>query len=502
LKSYCNTLPTVRWYPVKTTPPEEEPTIQKKRKTDGIATPIEPLFVYEEPPKSLGKSTCIGNYIVLYMDNIIYIKNIQQFNDGTTWKRLLSVDFSMVQQVHAATLNTLDNTRAIMFGGLKQYDFNNRIQGTSQVAILHVEENESDIAATSTSVPNVWWEVIDRCHVFDNPSMVCSDTNSTWSSIAARGFHASTLFFNRFLFVVGGTQYDEESLLNPILLDCQTWTWYVDGITTSCTWFKNSTGNKCKLFPSKRHGCSLIADVEYRNRLLLFGGGIGYDFMAARCTSGVWELIMDGCNSSDGVLKSMPWKWNLLHKDQTVRDCDDSDDDEDNDHADVIYDDIEEEEGNNGSHDEAQDQIDPNNILSCSEQLILGQCHCGYRVGRDTVLLVFGRVGGIMTNDVLCYNLKENSFFRTRVHDSFHPYSRYDCQSAYIESKGIIVFYGGISDSSREGMFVTDTILLDLAPALNVQQQGPNGRLWLPLDTDAKSHTPTGVRLSRVRSWM
>jgi hypothetical protein len=502
LKSYCSALPMVRWYPVDTKPPKKKNKTKssKKRKTDGVSTPIEPLFVYEEPPDhedAFGLSSCIGNYIVLYVNSNLFIKNIQQLNDGTTWKRLLSVNCSHLKHIFwAGTLNTLDNTRAVMFGG-RTIDHGSG--DTAQVAVLHVEEIESENEATVRAVPNVWWEVIDQCHVSDNPSMTCSDSNSSWLSLAGRSHHASTLLFNRYLFVVGGIQNDYDNILKPILLDCQTWTWYVDGVITSCTTSNISNRDKRKLFPSKRHGCSMIADIEHRNRLILFGGGIGYGFSEVSGNSEVWELKMNDCNSIDTVLSSMPWKWNLLHQDQTEPDDQydfyyhGDDDDEDESHDSENETDLQQK-----TLDEVRDQINPANVLRFVERLNLGQCHTGYRVGRDTVILAFGNVNELMTNSVLCYNLKDDCFFRTHVHDSFHPYARNMSASAYIESTGIIVFYGGVSDyfDFRDCGCVFDTILLDLAPAMNVQKL--NSRLWLPIDTDAdRSHTPTKVRWSK-----
>jgi hypothetical protein len=455
LNSCCNTLSTVRWYPVQTTTPRRRWFNQQ---TDAGTC-------YQPPTPREGHVSCvIGNYIVLTGgftdDDSVYIKNVKDLNDGTAWRRIRITSnnnnntssqeqLPQIRWVYGATLTTLNDTQAILYGGFQAGGYSSE---TSQVALLHLEESSGRI-----DEPKVWWEVVQLCRLADGSS--CTDSNASWLNIAGRAYHSATLLFSRYLFIVGGMQ-SRGSILSPIILDCITWTWYFDSIAGPSSSIDVNSGNSRQLAPSVRHGCSVIADNDHRNRLVLFGGGNGSDLLRSGWdNSEVWELNLNGCTTADHVLTSMPWTWRMVHGDQANR----------------------ENEDNTITDDE-----DPNpNRLSPVEKLNLGRCHAGYRVGRDTAIFAFGS-GRPSTNSVLCYNLSTNNFFRTRVHDSYIPRARFTFASAFVESKGILVFNGGYT-TQHANVELSDTIILDVAPAMNTRQA--DGRLWLPINNRARSNS-------------
>ena len=505
LRSYCNTLSDVRWYSIKTKPPRSLSARHLK------------IFSYAEPSAREGHVSCIiGNYLVLTGgftdDDDIYIKHLHHLHDGTTWRRISLMQPKCQQNpmelsknwVYGATLTSFNDTSAIMFGGFQSGGYSNE---TSQVAILHLEEEEGscDRLAAHGSVIKAWWEVTEGhvandedCAASTTTVSKCNDTDRSFLRIAGRAYHAATLLFDRYLFIVGGMQ-SRGSILNPLLLDCYTWTWYLDGITSCNSNAKpsaavvssaSSRGSSQPISsPSERHGCSMIADVQSHrnNRLLLFGGGSGTDLLRSGIdNTEVWELLLNGCESAKDVLTSLPWNWNILHYDQ----ADENEEEEDNE------DNEEEDDEIDNGNDEGENNP---NCLSSVEQLNLGRCHGGYRVGRDMVVLAFGS-GRPTTNSILCYNLKNDSFFRARVHPSFIPRGRFTFASAFIESKGIIVFHGGFStqrDTDSDGDTLSDTILLDLAPTVN--SHASNGRLWLPIDYRAKTYSISTIPLYQAR---
>jgi hypothetical protein len=469
LESRCNTLQDVRWYSVNTS------SERKRNAAIRCTSASERHFQYEPPSAREGHSSCIiGNYLVLTGgfsdDNDVYVKHLNHFDDGTSWKRLSlehnrkSLDDRHLSKkwVYGATLTSLDRTRAIMFGGFQSGGYSNE---TAQVAILHLVESSDDDVA-----PKVWWDVMD-CRLSDETTKSkCDDTNQSFVSIAGRAYHTATLLFNRYLFIVGGMQ-SRCSILNPILLDCHTWTWYLNGVT-SCGTLTASTSetasaNRSSVVPSARHGCSTIADMKSnRNRLVLFGGGTGTDLLRSGIdNTEVWELSLNNCCTASDVVSSMPWTWKMLHDDQTYLQVDEYNHDGDL----------------NGASEASSD---PNRLYSV-ERLNLGRCHGGFRVGRDAVLLIFGSRSPT-TNSVLCYNLKADSFFRTRVHDSFIPLGRFTFAGTFVEGKGIIICHGGYTTQVND-VELSDTILLDLAPGTKFCGKG-NDRLWLPLNSRAQSH--------------
>jgi hypothetical protein len=150
-----------------------------------------------------------------------------------------------------------------------------------------------------------------------------------------------------------------------------------------------------------------------------------------------------------------------------------------------------------GNDNSSNSDVAPHvNTLSSIEQLNLGRCHVNYRVGRDTAILAFGS-GRPTTNTILCYNLNDDSFYRPSVHPSYIPCGRFTCASTFIESKGIILFHGGFSTQPNSDT-LSDTILLDLAPALT-SQYGVDGRIWLPIDYRAQCHPVTSDSLNPTR---
>lgn len=469
LKSYCNTLSNVRWY-----------SIDSQVRCGSV-------HMDEIPSAREGHASCIiGNYLVLTGgftdDDAIYIKHLHHFNEGTSWKRISLEPVGRRNPknwVYGATLTSFTDTTAIMFGGFQSGGYSNE---TSQVAILHIEESFGNALSGEARNPAVraWWEIVE-CRIYNDVDCASTlskglDSNEPFARIAARAYHSATLLFDRYLLIVGGMQ-SRGSILNPILLDCHSWTWYIDGITSSNMKPTSDVtmGTSSQSCPSSRHGCSMVADLDSnRNRLVLFGGSSGHDLLRSGTeNTEVWGLSLNGCQSAKDVITSLPWTWNILHRDQSP-----NLDEDDNDSS----------SGMNIDVDNNNDEIVPNpNYLSPVERCNLGRCHGGYRVGRDVVLLAFG-YAQVTTNSILCYDLKHDNFFRTRVHPSFIPRGRFTFASTFVESKGIVIFHGGYS-SHPEGDALSDTLLLDLAPAMNPHAQ--NGRLWLPISHRVMSYSIT-----------
>lgn len=414
LRAHCQTLPLVRWYPVAGG--RQAPTARE------------------------GHLSCaLGHYIVLtggYSgdENIVYVKDIRT---GESWQRIvIEPGATLPLWAYGATLTPLDEHRAVRFGGFHNGGYSAEIY---QVAILHLDVNDE---ATGNRLPKAHWEIV-TCKMPDGS--VVRENDSDWTHIAARAYHTATLLFDRFLLVLGGMQ-SLNSVLKPIILDCETWTWCYEGITTCCP----------SVSPSPRHGCSVVTDLERRGRLVMFGGGDGADLLrSGRDTTEVWELNMNGCLSADSLLHSLPWKWRRLHADQNIAE---------HNEADVSF--------NNTDR----------NRLSPAEKLTLGRCHGACRVSTDTVLLAFGS-GRPTTNSIICYNLSRDEFFRTVVRGPL-PRARFTFVSVFLKSLGYLVINGGFS--TQEGSeALSDTCVLDLAPGLRRRQF----RLW-PIDLVAESYPP------------
>jgi hypothetical protein len=241
-----------------------------------------------------------------------------------------------------------------------------------------------------------------------------------------------------YLFIVGGMQ-SSRSILGPLLLDCETWTWCMDIVGTS-----GSNGA-----PSPRHGCSVIWD-PIRNRMVLFGGGNGADLLRSGSdNTEVWALKTNGLSVSCrndtepnvDIHSTLPWQWERLHSDQTGREAEDT------------------------------DRMTQPNRLTLAETLNLGRCHGGFRVSRDKVLLFGG--GRPTTNGILGYDLALDEFFRPKVCRSFVPRARFAFASVFVESLGYILVHGGFSDQRNVRKTLSDSVILDLAPWMHCRHLSP-----------------------------
>ena len=241
------------------------------------------------------------------------------------------------------------------------------------------------------------------------------------------------------------------SVINEAILDTKTWTWIGNGAITCGI---DCTGGR----PSGRHGHSVILD-DYRNRLVLFGGGSGSDLLrSGEDNSEVWELQLgNGWRNAEKFAESFPWKWKKVHKDSNS--------------------------GWNGN-DAAEIDDDNDLKLSPSQSLCLGRCHNGIKISRDTVLLLFGS-GKPSTNGMLAYDLKNDEFCKQRPaqHQSSSisslaaasasgavyvkgilPKPRFTGIAAFLEEDGYIIAHGGFCSQDRDTIGTMD--VLDLAPGL------------------------------------
>ena len=276
-----------------------------------------------------------------------------------------------------------------------------------QVAILHFTVDP----VTGANARATWERV--TCYNTKGEALPLGDP--TWSEMAGRAYHSWVLLYNRYLLVIGGMQ-DFGSILRPILLDTQTWTWYTENITVG------DTTMNAMAEPSGRHGASLIADLEACDRLLLFGGGSGSDLLrSGDDIAEVWELQMKGC-TAETVLQSMPWEWHCV-----------------------------------------MDEL-PADSFSAADKLPLGRCHISTRVGRNTILFAFGS-GRPTCNGLLGYRTDTNTFFSlTGSIQGSRPCDRFTCAAIYVEETGYWFIHGGYT--SRQGGSPNGMCILDVAAAL------------------------------------
>jgi hypothetical protein len=269
------------------------------------------------------------------------------------------------------------------------------------------------------------------------------------------------------------------SVLDPICLDCETWTWILynyNNVAAAATHTTTSTSNHdgtiITTAPSGRHGHSIVWD-KYRNRLVLFGGGSGSDLLrSGRDNSEVWEFkntenaptaaaappSSSSLTSSTNITPSpesflakiKSSQWRLIHQDQ-------------NQYVPInSTTQIGHEEMDRGR---ANDNTTSINRLRPAETLNLGRCHAAHHVARDTVILLFGS-GKPSTNSILAYDLKTDSFFRPKLSATtpwtFLPCPRFTFASVFLPRLGCIFVHGGFSTQSSRA--IVDMARLDLTP--------------------------------------
>jgi hypothetical protein len=370
----------------------------------------------------------LGDFVLLTggftHDKTVYAKGIH--DSCGIWRPLSWANGTQEPEwVYGATLTALDTHRAVRFGGFQSKGY---LDQTSQVALLHFDAEHWIVR----------WEVV-MCQQEQYGTVVSEgEENMMWAIMRARAYHSAVLVAKRYLFIVGGMQFSR-SILGPLLLDCETWTWCMDVIGTS-----GSTGA-----PSPRHGCSVVWD-PIRNRLVLFGGGNGADLLRSGSdNTEVWALNTNGfsvsCHNDTepnvDIHSTLPWQWERLHSDQTGREAADT------------------------------DRITQPNRLSLAETLNLGRCHGGFRVSRDKVLLFGG--GRPTTNGILGYDLARDEFLRPNVCRSFVPRARFSFASVFVESLGYILVHGGFSDQRNARKTLSDSVILDLAPWMHRRHSSP-----------------------------
>jgi hypothetical protein len=319
--------------------------------------------------------------------------------------------------------------------------------------------------------------------------------NEDWTG---RAYHTATLLFDRYLLVCGGMQGRRGTIWSPMLLDTMTWMWYHRDIT-----------DPDAVEPKPRLGASIVADIEQRNRLVLFGGGSGSDLLrSGHDHFDVWELHFNGCQSADQVLTSLPWTWKCLHNHNPNAGGDDSDDEDD--YEEEENDDEEEnEEEDNDDDEDIMDNNDDNNDEDDNDQtattladgggderrrligpelLNLGRCHASFRSGRDSVLLAFGS-SRPSCNSLLGYRLDSDTYFRPIVQGPL-PQARFTFAAISLaDDLGYLVFHGGFCNIDYEAEALGDMCVLDLAaglgrpfdmlpalPAHRVRSHSPMGR--------------------------
>jgi hypothetical protein len=437
LEAYTFTLPSVQWLQIRDS--ERAPSAREGHLACELAVP--------------GYSNKLLVVTGGFTDDIgVYIKN---FDNTTT---AASADWMRIEPTgragftYGASLTPIpDTSTAVRFGGFQGGGYSG---ATSQVAVLELMWSvESGLRAA--------WRTV-QCPI-QSFSLLAGNS-------MARAYHTATLLQDRYLLILGGMK-ESGSILDPILLDLQSWQW-LDQVVVG-------TGLE---LPSGRHGHSLVWDSQ-RSRLVLFGGGSGSDLLrSGKDNSQVWQLKSTKTASTqdnENLLASFPWEWQLLHDDpgDDWADADEQEEDADE------QEEGEEEEGENVDMAEQEDSVVNVNRLSNAERLNLGRIHVGVRVSPQTVVFCFGS-GRPSTNGVLAYNLEKDEFFRPAISGPL-PTPRFTAASVLFEGDGYLFVHGGFT--SQYGGSISDICILDLAPGLRREFRN------LRVNPNARSHASVTV---------
>jgi hypothetical protein len=398
---------------------------------------------------------------------------------------------------YGASLTRLNATTALRFGGFTNGGYAGE---TSLVIVLTITKNENNTDSSGDDYDDnvgrttrtndrfqAWWRFFPQKFAVatDNVKIEAVQIPGFPDSMLARAYHSATLLDNRYLYIVGGMKTNRGSVLEPICLDCETWTWifYDDrhddrhGATASqitTTTVNNDNNNNgtttTTTTPSGRHGHSVVWD-RCRNRLVLFGGGNGYDLLrSGRDNSEVWEgrfasaaPTLSSPSSSRPTTTPSPvsflakiksCQWRLIHDDQNY-------------YSNTNSTSIGREELNRGAA--STSSLDANRLRP-AETLNLGRCHAAHHVTRDTVILLFGS-GKPSTNTILAYDLQTDSFFRPKLALPFPsvllPNPRFTFASVFIPRLGCIFVHGGYCTQFSQA--IVDMALLNLTPAAAAQ---------------------------------
>ena len=356
-------------------------------------------------------------------DQTIYLKPLSTDAQGQSWRRILPSlrGQNRTAWVYGATLTPLqsDPFSAVRVGGFTSGGYSRE---TSQVAVLRLSKNHNDDWQAS-------WEV-KECSTQSGVSLA--------QFSPSRAYHAAQLVLDRYLILMGGMKSRaNRSILDPVILDTQTWTWLDQVfIGAECTSLESEPKS-----PEGRHGCSFVWDA-YRERFVLFGGASGWDILrSGRDVTDIWQLgpqkPLPESLTPDTFLQSFPWEWKRIHKDQSP------------------------------NADSTDTEISATR-LSPVESLCLGRCHAGHHVARDTVMLVFGSTKP-SSNNVIGYDLRLDVFRRPRVTGCL-PEGRLCFASAFLPRQGCIWIHSGWStrlDGTIDESIDTNMVLLELAPYIS-----------------------------------
>jgi hypothetical protein len=396
-----------------------------------------------------------------------------------TWQRVMPTlpSIGFVRFAYGASLTTLDESRAIRFGGFRSGGYFNE---SDQVALLTVTEENVQQPLDGTTTPTATTNATSGKQL-QAEYRVMNITNPLFG--IGRAYHTSTLLNGRYLLVLGGMVSNNGSILEESILDTRTWTWIEQPITTTAntrSGIATTTDNQesCSR-PSGRHGHSVILDHR-RHRLVLFGGGSGSDLLRSGIdNSEVWELDMgtkkNGLWKTD-LVQSLPWIWRKIHDDVVGS-------------SELVVTNQYSDDGGGGGGNDPLDskvtKLGPSSSkqypqrLSRAEALSMGRCHNAIHVAPDTVVFVFG-AGRPSTNGVLGYDLATDSFVRPRVQGPL-PRPRHSGVAVFLPNEGYLLVHGGYT--MQLGSSVEDMGLLDLAPSL-----GRNFGQW-PLDTTTQQES-------------
>lgn len=318
-------------------------------------------------------------------------------------------------------------SKAIRFGGFEGGGYSGE---SNQVWILTIVDYEFE---DETLDQFAVWEKIE--------TQQQEQEHGTNFHPSARAYHSATLLYDRYLLIIGGMT-SSGSCIDESILDIK-----------EMKWIDASKVCEGEEKPKGRHGHSVVWDKR-RDRLLLFGGGSGYDLLRSGTDNNeVWELKMEGIallfqlETTSSSSSNSRWEWSMIRK-------------------------------NTLHQQERRNDDDLTMTLSPSESLCLGRCHNAMKVGPDTVLFMFGG-GRPSTNGVIGYNLATDNFIRPKIHGPL-PVPRFTGIATFLETEGYVLVHGGFNDNIRRA--VLDMFVLDLAPTLGRNFAG------FPLDEDRQSH--------------
>ena len=182
-------------------------------------------------------------------------------------------------------------SKAIRFGGFEGGGYSGE---SNQVWILTIVDYEFED------------ETLDQFAVWEKIETHQQEEHGTNFHPSARAYHSATLLYDRYLLLIGGMT-SSGSCIDESILDIK-----------EMRWIDASKVCEGEEKPKGRHGHSVVWDKR-RDRLLLFGGGSGYDLLRSGTDNNeVWELNMKGIaipqlmNSTSN--NNNRWEWSMIRK--------------------------------------------------------------------------------------------------------------------------------------------------------------------------------------------